>query len=422
MPKVKLTALAVEKIQVPEKGQVDYFDASMPAFGVRVSYAGSRTFFVMTRLLGKQIRLSLGKAQCGRIENGLSLKDARAKAGEWVELAQQGIDPRKLRNDEKKRNETTFQNTFSVVADRFMRQYVKPRLAVKTQKGYDGVLFGQDLDGWKNIPVATISRADVRERLEYIVERGCPTLANNTLAYLRKFFNWCVDQELIEHSPVDRLKAPAPKVVGDRVLSEDEIKVVWQAFENEGLVFGDLFKLLLLTGQRRSEVIEMTIDECRGLNTLEPIWEIPAHRTKNKRPQIVYLSHMAAEIVRNRPIFGEKGFLFTTNGATPVSGISKAKKRIDEDIESICKKKEIPVIPHWRIHDLRRSMVTIMNEQLSIPPHVVEACVNHISSGAKTGVAGVYNKALYLKERRKAFDAWGTFVQELLNEKQSVLV
>ncbi|NVJ92624.1 MAG: hypothetical protein HWE34_13255 [Methylocystaceae bacterium] len=109
-------------------------------------------------------------------------------------------------------------------------------------------------------------------------------MSNNTLAYLRKFFNWCVDQEILEHSPADRVKAPALKVVGDRVLSEDEIKIVWQAFEEEGQIFGNLFKLLLLTGQRRSEVVKMTIDECKGLNTLEPIWEIPAHRTKNNRP------------------------------------------------------------------------------------------------------------------------------------------
>jgi integrase len=416
MPKVKLTALAVEKLQVPEKGQIDFFDVSMPSFGVRVSVAGSRTYFVMTRLFAKQVRLTLGKAQCGKIENGLSLKDARAKAGEWVELAHQGIDPRKLRAQEKHNNETTHQNTFSVVADRFMRQYVKPRLAAKTQKGYDGVLFGKDLAGWKDIPLTTITRADVRERLEYIVERGCPTLANNTLAYLRKFFNWCVDQELLELPPTDRLKAPASKVIGDRVLSRSELKVAWQAFDEEGLVFGDLFKLLLLTGQRRSEVVEMTIDECQGLNTAQPIWEIPGQRTKNNRPQIVFLSPQAAEIVRKRPVFGNKGLLFTTNGKTPVSGISKAKLRIDQAIMKISQENEMPLIPHWRLHDLRRTMVTMMNEHLEIPPHVVEACVNHISGGAKMGVAGVYNKALYLKEREKAFKAWGGFLDAVFSD------
>lgn len=415
MPKVKLTALAVEKLQIPEKGQVDFFDVSMPSFGVRISVAGSRTYFVMTRLFAKQVRLTLGKAQCGKIENGLSLKNARAKAGEWVELAHQGIDPRKLRAQEKHKNETAFQNTFSVVSDRFMRQYVKPRLAAKTQKGYEGVLFGKDLSGWKNIPITAISRSDVRERLEHIVERGCPTLANNTLAYLRKFFNWCADQELLELPPTDRIKAPAPKVVGDRVLSQHELKVVWQAFDEEGLVFGDLFKLLLLTGQRRSEVVEMTIDECRGLNTAEPIWEILAQRTKNNRPQIVFLSPSAAKIVRSRPIFGDKGLLFTTNGNTAVSGISKAKLRIDEAVARICEKKEIEIIPHWRLHDLRRTMVTMMNEHLKISPHVVEACINHISGAAKMGVAGVYNKALYLEERESALKAWGAYIEKLVN-------
>ena len=132
-----------------------------------------------------------------------------------------------------------FKQALSCLVANFMGQYVKPRLAVKTQKGYDGVLFGQDLDGWKNVAVSTITRSDVRERLEHIVGRGCPTLANNTLAYLRKFFNWCVDQEILEHSPAGRVKAPALKVVGDGVLLEDEIKIVWQAFEEEGQIFGN---------------------------------------------------------------------------------------------------------------------------------------------------------------------------------------
>ncbi|NVJ92623.1 MAG: hypothetical protein HWE34_13250 [Methylocystaceae bacterium] len=89
--------------------------------------------------------------------------------------------------------------------------------------------------------------------------------------------------------------------------------------------------------------------------------------------------------------------LFTINGVIVVSGISKAKKRIDEAVERICAEKNIPTIPHWRMHDMRRTMVTMMNEQLKIPPHVVEACVNHISGAAKMGVAGVYNKAPYLR-------------------------
>ncbi|WP_417798984.1 hypothetical protein [Terasakiella pusilla] len=73
-------------------------------------------------------------------------------------------------------------------------------------------------------------------------------------------------------------------------MTEEECKLVWAAFDAEGGPFGDLFKLLLLTGQRRSEVGGMTWDELRDLDGENPTWEIPSHRTKNKRPYIVPLS------------------------------------------------------------------------------------------------------------------------------------
>jgi len=66
----------------------------------------------------------------------------------------------------------------------------------------------------------------------------------------------------------------------------------------------------------------------------------------------------------------------------------------------------------WRIHDLCRSFVTMLNDKGLAPPHVVEAIVNHVS-GTKAGVAGTYNKALYLEERRHALVAWGHYVEKL---------
>jgi hypothetical protein len=102
--------------------------------------------------------------------------------------------------------------------------------------------------------------------------------------------------------------------------------------------------------------------------------------------------------------------VFTTTGTTAISGFSKAKRHLDEILELSRTELDLPPPPAWTLHDLRRSMVTVMNERLGIAPHVVEAVVNHLSGPAKRGVAGVYNRAIYLQDRRRALEVWADFV------------
>lgn len=416
MPKMKLTALAVARIAPPASGQVDYFDAAMPAFGVRISPAGTRTYFVMTRVHGKQVRLSIGKAKLNDDGPGVTLKEARDQAGQWSELAARGIDPRQSKAQERQVSVEPPRNTFKAVGERFMKQYVAPRLATTTQREYKRALFGPDTAAWANRPIAAVTRADVRAVLDAMMERGSASAANNTLAYLAKFFNWCVEKDLLETPPTDRMRKPAPKVIGERTLSEAEIVEVWRAFEAKGDAFRDLFKLLLLTGQRRSEVGGMSWTELSGLDGDRAAWEIPRERTKNSRPHLVPLAPPAVAIIEAMPVIGDAGLLFTTTGATPISGFSKAKERVDAWIADERRKTGRAPMPDWTIHDLRRTMVTMMNERLGIAPHVVEACVNHISGSAKAGVAGVYNKALYLNERREALYAWAAYLTTLVGK------
>ena len=199
----------------------------------------------------------------------------------------------------------------------------------------------------------------------------------------------------------------------DRVLTEEELTLVWRGFAAEGGVFGQLFQLLLVTGQRRGEVAGMQW-RIRNGNPNEAVWEIPGSRTKNRRPHLVPLSPGALNILNQVAFTGP--FLFSTTGTTPVSGFGKVKARLDKWI--LARK---PDFRPWTLHDLRRTMVTTMNERLSVPPHVVEAVVNHISGDAKRGVAGVYNRALYLEERRAALASWASYIEALANQCGTVL-
>jgi integrase len=152
----------------------------------------------------------------------------------------------------------------------------------------------------------------------------------------------------------------------------------------------------------------MRWSEIHGLNTSEPKWIIPGQRTKNKHPHIVPLSPAAVNLLLTIPRHAD--LVFTTTGRSPVSGFSRAKLRLDAKLAELREREGAPPLEAWRLHDLRRSMVTGMSEELGVLPHVVEAIINHLSGVAKRGVAGVYNRALYLRERRVALERWAELI------------
>lgn len=253
--------------------------------------------------------------------------------------------------------------------------------------------------------------------------RGSPTAANHFLAYVRKFFNWCAERDKVPLAPTAGVKPPAPPAKRDRALSLQELKEVWTALDamnadrKGGDVFATIVKILILTGQRREEVAGMKWDELKDLDGENPVWELPGDRTKNGMPHIVPLSSQAAALLKNTPRVGRSPFVFTTTGKTHVSGFGKAKERMDAAIAKLHKKRgQSKPVPPFVLHDLRRTVSTLMHEDLRIQPHVVEAVLNHIS-GHRRGVAGTYNRAEYLAEKRAALTAWADFIDRLVATK-----
>jgi integrase len=244
--------------------------------------------------------------------------------------------------------------------------------------------------------------------IEAIDQRGSPGASKRSLVYLRRFFNWCAEREVIESVPTDRIRPPHPEVKRDRVLTEDELGYLLRALDFEKTVLCPAIRLLLLTGQRRAEVAGLRWSELRNLEAGDALWEIPGQRTKNKQSHLVPLSPAAKSVILDQPRVGD--LIFSTTGETPVSGFGKVKARLDDRMNELRSGNGLPPVPGWTFHDLRRTMVTMMNERLAIAPHVVEAVVNHISGSAKAGVAGVYNRALYLEDRRTALVKWADFL------------
>jgi integrase len=214
---------------------------------------------------------------------------------------------------------------------------------------------------------------------------------------------------VIQVSPCTLVSPPAPERSRDRVLDDHELRMVWRAADAEGWPFGPLIKLLLLTGQRVSEVGEMRWDE---INKDQRLWTLPAERVKNGLRHEVPLSDPALAIIGTLPhIKTTKGYVFTTRRDAAVSGFSRTKDNLDATIAGGLPDGASPP-DHWTFHDLRRTVASGM-ARLGIQLQVIEKILNH-RSGSFRGIVGVYQRHSYSDEKRKALEVWAAFVQTVV--------
>ena len=409
MPKLKLTDAAVSRLKPPDKGQEDHWDALTPGFGVRISHGGTRTWLVQARVLKngawKQTRITLGRYPA------MTLAEAREAAREAQKDAQAGKDPRGRAKRDKAALEKESRRTWAVLAEDFLAKYKgrKKPLRETTRRDYRRALLGPDVQDWSDRPVASITSEEIQDRLEVVAERA-PIHANRLLAYWGKFFNWLVAKRRIEANPVKGLEKPSPEQSRERVLSDQEIPVVWQAFGAAGPAFADVLKLLLLTGQREGEIAGLRWSEVVDLNGDDARIELPAQRTKNHTAHIIPLSPQAIEIIQSQPRFKGGIYVFTTgSGKTHVKGFSKGKAKVDAAIADAGAD-----LPPWRIHDLRRNVATGL-QKLGVRLEVTESVLNHVS-GSRGGIIGVYQQHDWAVEKQDALAAWANHVDELLGK------
>lgn len=301
--------------------------------------------------------------------------------------------------------------SFKAVADLYLTRVVEASQRPKTQLERKRHL-NRDWQPFHGRPLHKITRRDVAARVQVIAEQHGPIAANRSRATLRAFYVWAMTQGLTEANPTIGTAPAAPERTRDRVLSGEEIVAVWSS-AGEG-DFGCIVRLLLLTGQRREEVAALRWSE---LNLDKALWSLPGTRTKNGLAHDVPLSTQAVELLRSVPRRAGRDLLFGA-GDGPFSGWARSKERVEARMlaarrQAAADPAQVEPPPRWTLHDLRRTVVTGMNE-LGIQPHVVEAVVNHISGHARAGVAGIYNRATYATEKRMALQAWADHLDELL--------
>jgi integrase len=267
------------------------------------------------------------------------------------------------------------------------------------------------------MPVETITRQQIVNVVDDLAVSSGKVAADRARTALSTLFGWAIDKGYLDANPTLNVRARATGGSRERVLSEGELVEVWKACEEAG-EFGAIARLLMLTGQRRAEIGDLAWSEI-DLGKRQ-IW-LPERRTKNGRAHIVPLSDEAMVILQDVPR-GEARDLVFGRGAGGFSGWAKAKADLEGRIAAARDRAGIrKLMEPWVLHDLRRSFVTHVSECGIAQPHVVEAIVNHIS-GAKAGVAGVYNRASYLNEKRQALELWGAHVAALVEGRAGKIV
>jgi integrase len=260
---------------------------------------------------------------------------------------------------------------------------------------------------WRNLIIA-----ESRVHSDGIAQQT-PVMARNVLSYFSAFYTWALPRlDRLPGNPCrDAGRPPKPKA-RERVLSDAEIGALWHVLEEEGEPFGPAIKLLLLTGQRRNEVFEAERSE---FDLAKKLWTVPASRAKNGVAHLVPMPPAVLEVVKtlNGHDRGVKLIPARGNWNAGPSGFSKAMSRIRLKLEGRIGEP----VPHWTLHDLRRTMATGL-QRLGVRLEVTEAVLNHLS-GARSGIVGVYQRHHYYDEKRLALDAWSREVRKLARSRRA---
>jgi integrase len=435
----------------------EIWDTKLPGFGVRVGddtdkarpgKAGRIAFILYTRYPGHASPARRVLGQYGAI----TLEQARAKAGDWLEAIRKGIDPRaeeaREREAAAKAAAATIANSFAAVAEDFIREVAVGADPAKPKQRRGNAVAGDIrrtlIPVWGPRPITEITRHEVRSLIEQVrdlgtdgmlVARGIkgrkgkrrpmPSQAGHVLAYAKQIFSWALDRGDygLDASPCGDLKAK--NIVGkkksrDRILSDDELFALWRAAGRLPYPHGPVYKILALTGLRLNEAADAAWPE---FDLPNKIWTIPAERMKGKnddaRAHAVPLTSEILAILEKLPRFKRGKFLFsTTGGKSPVWMNAKVKDRIDRrmlrTLRALARRRgDDPAsveLPHWTPHDIRRTVRSNLS-RLRIEEVVREAVLAH----RRPGMAGVYDHHDYFDEKRAALDLWAARLRSIVN-------
>jgi integrase len=403
---MKLTATTLSALTLPPgANEKKYFDERLPGHGVRVRHPTDQSKW---RWITQYDDIG-GKTQT--ITHGpVSLIDptqAFKRSRELLASIRLGGDPA----SEKRQARERAAETFGALLTRYLPYYeqAKAKPGSRSFKEVERhlVKYARPLH---SSPVADINRRAIAGLVSAVATKNGPAAANNMLGSLSGYFTWLIREGLLEGvNPASYVNKAVANKGRDRVFAPEEFRTIWSVLGDSD--YADAFRLLALTGARKTEIGSLRWSEI-DFDAAEI--HLPANRTKNGKPHVIPLVPQALAILEARRANGREFVFGYGKGFT---GWAWAKKALDERVAVARMAAGIAApMPAWVLHDLRRFFSTAAHDQLGVAPHIVEACLGHVS-GFKSGVSAVYNKAVYLDERRRALERWATFIEEAVSGK-----
>lgn len=396
---MKFTDRKIKNLKPLPKRYIEWEENS--GLGIRVSPKGRKTWIFMYRFDGKARMMTIGTYPA------VSVAAAHKTRGDALDDLENLVDPGV------KIVETNIENRSAPTICELKQEYLEKwaKQHKRTWQEDKRILEKDVIPAWGRRKAKDIKRRDVITLLDSIVERGAPIVANRTLEIVRKMFNFAIEQDIIEISPCMKVRAPGKETQRDRVLSEDEIKIFWDALdrvvdiddENKLEMSAGIrlaLKLQLLTAQRRGEIATAEIAEF-DLNT--GWWTIPGDKSKNGLSHRVPLSPQARKIVKQAiKLAGDSRYLFPS--PRPGSSITAGSltKAINRNRGKIG-------IPNFSSHDSRRTAASLMTG-MGISRLVVSRILNHVESG----ITAVYDRHSYDQEKQQAMNAWGRKLSSII--------
>lgn len=416
----KLTALHVTNA-APKASRYEIADSLQPGLRLVVQKSGAKSYcYRYEREDRKSVKITLGRATG---PGSLTLQQARDAANDARRLRSAGGDPADQRRAEKRAERVRIEaeerearrkdDTVEKVLGRYYTDHVD---SLKSASEVKRVL-NRELKGWAKRRVDDIQRADAIKLLDTVKVRA-PVQSKRLRAYGKHFFGWCISKELVAANPFDGTTA-TKEVPRDRVLTDEELRLILRAIDRLEWPRREFVHLLLLTAQRLNEVASIEWAEL-ALTGDTPTWVLPAARSKNGRSHTIPLAPAAVEIL--------DGMDRVAGSARVFASFSEAhlKKHIDHIIQKVALEdalargdspSEVKPIPHWTLHDLRRTAATTM-PRLGVDVVVVERVLNH----QMRGVMAVYQKYSFDREKRQALELWAGFLKNLTTERESNVV
>jgi integrase len=361
---MRLTELTIDRLRPPDKGQKTYFDDVVKGLGVRISQGGAKSFVVM---YGDKRQLkTLGR------HPDKTLKEARTDAIAFL------AGPKPISG------KTTAEEALNAFLAH-CGQHTSPR----TKSDYERLLNRHFPKG----RMSSITRQTLLTKLSGL--SATPAEQSHASTAFNVFLNWCVAHGQIQGNPIAGIRGIGRIKQRERILTDEELKEIYQKAAGYGHPFGNIVRLCILTGQRRSEVANF-----RWSWIGEETITIPAAFTKNRREHTFPYGHMTKAVLAEMATDGD--LLFKGRGDNIWNGWSKTKRDFN------------PLKAQWQLHDLRRTFAS-RHAEIGTPVHIVEKLLNHVS-GTFSGVTGVYNRHSYLPEMTLACEAYENYLQSILPE------